>query len=548
MNIARLLLFLPFLYLAGCANQIAPGGGQVDKIPPRIISVYPENGTTGFSDDYIEIEFSEYVDKRTVQDAFFISPSLGGAPELNWSGRSVRFEFPNPLQPDVTYVVTFGTEISDLNNRNRMAAPFQFVFSTGTEIDKGVISGTIYDEKPLGVMLFAYPVGDSAINPTAMKPKYISQAGTDGTYTILGLADSMYRIFAVRDEYQDLTYNVGQDMYGVPYTDVKINAADTSFSGLNFFLSKEDTTSPRLLSANMTDRFHILLEFSEEYDSSIISRDNFSVFDSTAGNDISTRFIFHGKTKPNELVLATADSVPMGNNVYLRANEVIDRSGNRQQGDIVSITITDKPDTSAPSIFQTTGLGNETFLFQFTDAFDSADAKRGISIVDRGNNTVPAVIKFIDDASFSVSPARKIKQRESHNIVLNLNNFADAAGNRTDSLYKYRFSAETQLDYTGVSGKVLAGEDIKNIKVVLKPAEKGKKEYQRNVTKSRLFNIDKIDPGKYLLWSYVDQDSSNTYTHGLPFPYKESERFVFYPDTLNLRARWPMGDVTIEYK
>ncbi len=40
------LFSLTLFFLAGCANQLPPGGGEVDKIPPEIIYSYPENGTT----------------------------------------------------------------------------------------------------------------------------------------------------------------------------------------------------------------------------------------------------------------------------------------------------------------------------------------------------------------------------------------------------------------------------------------------------------------------------------------------------------------------
>lgn len=548
MKISRLFFLISVIFTAGCANQIGPGGGEPDKIPPEIISVFPESGTTNFKEDYIEFTFSEYVDKRSVQDAFFISPTLEGTPEFDWSGKSVRIEFAEELLPEITYVVTLGTEIVDLNNRNRMAAPFQFAFSTGNKIDKGIAEGRIYDDKPLGIMLFAFPVGDSLINPTISKPKYISQAGEDGRFRIMGMADNIYRIFAIGDEYQDLIYNIGQDSYGSPYTEFQLNAEDTLFADLNYFLSKEDTTGPRLISATMTDRFHILMEFSEEYDSSIINLNNYFLFDSTSGQKISPRYIFQGKTKNTELVLVTTDSLPKENNIFLFAEKVIDKNGNKRNSDKVSLTISDKPDTSAPSVFSVKNSGNQRYFFQLTDAFDSVTAKKGIRIIDRSNNIIPSGITFQDDASFFVRPLQAIKQREVYNVVVDLTNIIDAAGNSLDSLYKHRFSADTQLDFTGVSGKVIADEKENNIKVVLKPAEKGKKEYQRNTTKNLSFSFDKVDPGKYLLWSYIDRDSSDTYTNGLPFPFKESEKFTFYPDTLNLRARWPVGDILLEYK
>ena len=45
-----LSFFLPLvlLFIAGCANQLPPGGGDVDRIPPEIIYSYPEDGTTNY--------------------------------------------------------------------------------------------------------------------------------------------------------------------------------------------------------------------------------------------------------------------------------------------------------------------------------------------------------------------------------------------------------------------------------------------------------------------------------------------------------------------
>ena len=79
-----LIAALPILFFR-CANQMSPGGGEVDKIPPEIIEVYPEVGTTNFSDNYFEITFSEYVDKRSVQDAIFISPAITISEQQNIS-------------------------------------------------------------------------------------------------------------------------------------------------------------------------------------------------------------------------------------------------------------------------------------------------------------------------------------------------------------------------------------------------------------------------------------------------------------------------------
>ena len=66
-----LIFFLFSFLLLGCANQLPPPGGDPDKIPPTIVEFYPPNGTTNYDDDYFEVTFSEYVDKRSATEAIF---------------------------------------------------------------------------------------------------------------------------------------------------------------------------------------------------------------------------------------------------------------------------------------------------------------------------------------------------------------------------------------------------------------------------------------------------------------------------------------------
>ena len=42
--------------LTGCANQMSPGGGDADTVPPQIIELFPENGTTNYHENYFEPE------------------------------------------------------------------------------------------------------------------------------------------------------------------------------------------------------------------------------------------------------------------------------------------------------------------------------------------------------------------------------------------------------------------------------------------------------------------------------------------------------------
>ena len=297
-----MLSVISIFILYNCAHQVAPSGGEEDIIPPDIVEFYPENGTVNFNEDYLEITFSEYVQKSSVREAVFISPKIKGELEYSWSGKSLEIEFGEPLKQNTTYTVTIGTDVQDYNNRNNMAEPRTFVFSTGDKIDVGQISGRVYDKKPSGVMIYAYKEIDSLVNPLLQEPDYISQVGDNGKYNFRGLGYGQYYILAIRDDFRNYLYNVGEDDYGAPFKKIILNESDSVFNGLNFQLTKEDTVPPNILSVTMTDVAHFLIEFSEYVDSSKIISDNFFVFDSTAGIRHELIYFYKGTSKAQKYI------------------------------------------------------------------------------------------------------------------------------------------------------------------------------------------------------------------------------------------------------
>lgn len=548
----RILFFvLAAFFLSECANQLPPGGGEVDTIPPKIIEVYPQDGTTNFSDDYFELGFSEYVDKRSVKEAIFISPAIDVELELDWSGKYVRVYFPNSLRQNITYVVTIGTDVKDYNNGNNMSQPFSFVFSTGSEIDRRKIAGKVFNEKPQGIMLFSYLMKDGEDSLLNRKPDYISQTNSSGYYEIAGLAAGTYRVFAVRDEFRDLLYQPDQDEIGIPYRDVVLDAADTLFTGLDFYLTKIDTIKPRLLSASMTDRNHILVSFSEELDGKTIKAINFYLIDSTENKRTQIKYAFKGNTKPTELVLVPNEITAIQNSVYLFADSIKDKSGNVFLNDFTTVTLSDRADTSQTDLYKSEPANgsndvdflNPKFSFEFNDAFDAIKARDGITFTDTMKRAVPFEIEFKDDASFIITPLRKLEMSKDYIIKIDFSKLKDIAGNYLDSIFTFKFKTITGLEFTGVSGKLIGFDAAKNTKLEIRNIETKNLQYSAPIEKSGQFNIERVQPGKYLMIAYYDKDSSSTYSPGSIYPFHKAEEFKTHSDTLNLRARWIETDV-----
>jgi uncharacterized protein (DUF2141 family) len=549
-KIKHILLFFIIIFFVHCANQLPPGGGSVDTIPPVIREVYPPDGTLNYKEDYFEVNFSEYVEKRSVREAIFISPALEGAIELDWSGRSVRIKFPETLRENTTYNITIGTDVVDLNNRNRMSEAYNFSFSTGSKLDRRTISGKIHADKPQGVFLFAYLNPDDTLNPSGRKPDYISQSGSGGNYKIPGLAAGTYRVFAVQDEFRDLLFNADQDRIGIPFMEVSLSETDTLFSGLDFFLTAIDTVKPRLLTSVMTDRNHVVLSFNEELDTSSVSSGNFRLYDSTASSSIDVVYAYKNFSKPVEVVIAIKNNISEGSLLYVFADTLRDKSGNVFTSDQNSITVTVREDTIRPFITRMqppsgntiADVQNQIFTFGFNDGVDSSVVKKNITIADTSGKKIKFNINFLDDANFYIYPAERLEPSKDYIIDFNLKPVADAAGNRSDTSFQYRFRTISGLDFTAAAGRVENVTFERNPILILEGIDEKKITYQKSVNSSE-FTFERVEPGTYRLWSFYDEDSSGTYTTGWHYPFKTSEEFSYFRDSLALRPRWAITDI-----
>ena len=546
--------FLLSFILFSCANQLPPTGGEVDRIPPEIIEVYPADGTINFDEDYFEIEFSEYVDKRSVREAVFISPFIEGALDFNWTGTSVEVSFPEGLKKDVTYTVTIGSDVVDRNNKNRMLQSFSFSFSTGDKIDRKMIAGKVFGKEKTGIFLYAYKLTDESDTLLTRKPDYVSQSGQNGNYTLKGLSSGNFRIFAVNDSFKDLIYQQDQDEIGLPYKDVLLTDEDSVFTNLNFLLFNADTTRPRLISGVMTDKYHLLVSFNKELNLENIFPDNFTLYDSSESSQSAVKYFYKGKNKPGNLILVIDENLNIENEIFLFADSLVDLSGNVMPNDFTKIIVSDKPDTSAVKVVSTEPNQNGTLDFIntqikifFDDAFNKNGIKSAITFADTLKNSVPFDLKFYDDATLIISPLSDLKPEKDYQIEFNLRSFTDAAGNRSDTVFTLTFKTISGLDFTGLSGKIMDNDSsginsFSKMILLLENSENEKLIYKRSMS-SENFEYTRIEPGKYILWCFLDEDESGEFNFGYPYPFEYSEKFYFYPDTLNLRPRWEITDL-----
>ncbi len=555
MRLTELLKILLVLLILGCANQLPPGGGEVDKVPPEIIEVYPPNETVNFSGNSIELTFSEYVDKNSVKNAVFISPKIDGKIEYNWGGRTLEIVFPDSsIRENTTYIFTIGTDVIDVNNRNRMAKAFTYRLSTGDEIFNGRILGKVYDAKPEGVFVFAYLIDSSMVNPIEEKPLNVTQVGEKGEYELLGLSPGNYNVYAIRDDFKDLLYNVENDYYGVQDREIIITKDKPVISNLNFKLTNEDTSKPFILSTTMVDRYHILIEYNEHIDSTKVDTDNFFVIDSNSNQINKIKYYYKNDLKSKKAFLVLEDTLQNIDDKYLVAKNFFDYNGNESDEDAISFTPSNRADTAKVKVNKvvTQYAGNKIdfenpwVIINFDDGFEQSEIQSAIKFLD-DSNSYTFNLSRVDDGTLEIKVTEKLRSNKRYKIEIDLNNIVDIAGNTIDSVYTVNLSTINEIEFSGALGKIITKNDSADYYTVLENLSDKKIKLIKKTKSDLTFKYDRVYPGKYLLWSFVDKDSNGVFSYGSVYPFEKSEHFVYYRDTLDLRARWPVGDLEITF-
>lgn len=321
-------------------------------------------------------------------------------------------------------------------------------------------------------------------------------------------------------------------------------------------MNVEDTAKPHIKNVVMTDKNHLAVEFTKAVDSTRLSINNFYIADSTDNSKINMTFFYKGQGKPYQFFLAFSDSIKNTNSLNLITKDLIDTYGNKLDYETTSLVFNPKPDTSAAKILKMTGqfqndlldYENPEITVQFDDGFSSSAPINGVSVDDNKGMPVKIKINMLDNSSFTVGFVDKFRPKTELTLKIDQKMFKDISGKSIDSLYKKKFAIINDLDFSGAVGNVTVNDSSKNVYVVLEKAEREKKVYKQKTDNKGNFNIKKVIPGKYLLWSFIDADSNKVFSKGKVNPFSFSERFKYYPDTLNLRARWPVGDIKIQFE
>jgi len=270
------IIILLIAAIAGCANPQAPSGGPRDTRPPQILSQSLDDRTINFDDNRITLEFDKYMDKVKMQESIFISPDADF--QVRWRGKKMQINLTSELEENTTYILNLGTEYTDILG-NKPAEAFSIVFSTGSIIDSGTVTGRIYAKDPTKISVMAYRLDNILVDTLDIrnvKPNYRTSVGTNSLFNIQGLPDGKFRIIAINDVNRDGLYSEGTDEFGAFTQDVEV--IDAVAENVKIYVGGIiDVIPPQLSGTRSINNSEFTANFTKSLDSNSLSINSFTL-------------------------------------------------------------------------------------------------------------------------------------------------------------------------------------------------------------------------------------------------------------------------------
>ena len=543
-----------------CANPLPPGGGPKDTIPPEIIHSSLVNGSLQVSVQSIQLEFSKYIDRNKVVAGLFITPSIPF--ETHWSGKELDIHFEKPFEKNTTYALTVGTDFTDYAG-NKPVNAFTLLFSSGSVLDSGKISGQLFGQLAQDCYVFLY-AADSA-NPTTTQPIYKTQIGSNGQFTISALPYGKYKMFAIKDEWKNNLYDIGIDAFGMPSSQVEC-FKDSILQYLINVRAPKDTVSPLIYSVRHISKGIIEVQCSEELDSLSIHEYFFLLKAKSAQKSISKD---SSEMKPTaayrnpvsaQTILIEYDTNFIASSIAFQmhkdsllpkdrfGNKLIDSSGFRE------CAINPKAEVKTPAIINisikdsTIGFPLQGSIDCISSAFIDIDNFARATLLSQGNKTIPVEIINNTGTAISIKPSSALESDTWYSLSISSATLKDSKGTPfKDTVLRYRFKTQDTRLLGSIQGILQDQAGIGPYSIILRKADKTIAA-SINIEKKGPFQFTGIPSGNYTLEAFEDKDHSGTYTYGDILPYLYAERFVIgaKTGTISVKQRWSVDGIIIE--
>ena len=515
---------LAVLLILGCANRGNPTGGEIDMEPPVVLKSSPENFSTNFKAEEIEIIFDEYIRLSNIQKELIISPPIEPQPLMMPLGSASKVltisEF-DSLRENTTYSFHFGESIEDNNEKNPLSN-YRYVFSTGDYIDSLSVKGTVVDafnrEISENINVLLYEV-DSLFTDSIIfkeKPKHVGKViDSTNQFLIQNIKEGKYLIIALEEENKDYTFQSKVDKIG--FIEDYIELPKDSIANLKIFKEKlELKIGKPKQKTNRSFAFGYEGEY-EPFSIKIINTDSLKYSSRITREKKSDSLIYWVKTDQK------LDSIVF--NVF-----------NDKFSDTLQVNLRNKENDSLviKSEQNKTLKFNENFIIEANLPFEKID-KNKITILDKDSLNIDFKVK-LDSIKNQYNFIFEKDEEQEYGIGLLPGALTDFYENENDSLF-YKIKTRTYNDYGNLRLNLINAKFPVIVELV---NANGEAKYEAYETNNSTIDFNNIDSGKYYIRIIFDENKNQKYDSGNFLLRTSPEKVIYFPDEIDVRAGWDL--------
>lgn len=518
------LLFM--LAFVDCAKKGTPSGGPRDTIPPGIVRSSPENYSTNFQGDEIEIRFDEYIKLKDVNQQLIISPPMEYAPIITplSTSKTLKIKLQDTLLPNTTYSFNFGNSIVD-NNEGNVYPYFKYVFSTGSYIDSLKLTGRVRDaqliapEIPTTVMLYEK---DEAYNDSIIyseKPRYITVTkDSTGAFELSNLKAGEYLLMALKEKTNDYMFQPKNDK--IAFVEETVTVPTDSTYILTLFKEIPDYNFVR---AGQVGKNHLVFGYEGRADSLAIN----------LLSEVPDDYTF--KTFKDE----TKDTVHYWYKPAVQVDSLVFWVKNGRQIDTATVRMREMYADSLKISPLKTGYftQRDSFMLRANTPLVSYDIAQ-FRIMDKDSAVLEPTVT-IDHKFNRAKVIFPKKEDQSYSITLLPGALVDFFENTHDTL---RFNVKTRLvsDYGTLNLSLVNARQFPMIVQIL--GSKYQVVAERYLTENEAVFFDELTPDKYFLRIIYDENQNGQWDTGSFLNRLQPERIIYYPKQIEVRANWSLNE------
>ena len=528
------LLLVAFL-AQRCANAVAPTGGPKDTTPPVVVAAVPENQSTHFIGKKIEITFDEFITLENANQNVMISPPLKEKLDIKLKNKTVVVKFKENLVPNTTYTINFGSAIKDLHEGN----PFKdyvYSFSTGDHIDTLSITGKVVDAetmKPIEnvyVGLYAADRDNLDSLPMTTAPNYISKTDKEGQFSLNGLADKSYRVFALKDANANLYFDLANEASA--FHDMLVSPSDSTLKPITLRMFTEVDSTQVLLEKKLIEEGLLRFVFRHPAKDAVIMTpemlpDTFNLVTTHSAAYDTVWWYFTPNVMDSLWVQVKYDTVINDSSRY--SLKFKDKKGRNK-----------KPE---PLKVKNNLIGRGALVHDDTLTLTFSEPIVRYAMRDSAVFKCDTLV-YYDTLDFEPADEQGMKYRLVNPVADDVNYHIEIPDsvffgirNRTNEAIKLDFHVVNDDEYGNIYITVMPPKGMKQVVVQL-TNESGKVVKEQVITKNSEVMFDYLMPAKYKLRAILDADGNGKWSTGNYHRHTLPETIIDYIDVLDLKAGW----------